>query len=46
MIDKDRHSLASEVYRLSDFDEVTYENHNWRNIYREGRIGAIPKVIY
>ncbi|WP_058306705.1 AAA family ATPase [Gracilibacillus massiliensis] len=46
LIDKDRHSLASEVYRLSDFDEVTYENHNWRNIYREGRIGAIPKVIY
>ncbi|MFD1065991.1 AAA family ATPase [Oceanobacillus locisalsi] len=44
-IDKNQQTLASEFYRFSEFQEISYKNHNWRNLYNEGRFGAIPKVM-
>lgn len=44
-VEKDRKTLKSEVYSLADFPEITTNNHNWENMYLEGRMGAIPKVI-
>lgn len=45
-IQKDNQLLQSELYSLAEFQDVSYQNHNWRNMYNEGRLGAIPKVIY
>lgn len=44
-VEKDRETLASELYSLADFADMTTNNHNWENMYMEGRLGAIPKVI-
>lgn len=45
-IEKNRHTQSSELYQLSDFNDVTYNNHNWGNLYLEGRLGAVPEVFY
>lgn len=44
-VEKDQASLKSELYSLADFPEISTNNHNWENMYLEGRLGAIPKVI-
>lgn len=44
-VEKDRKTQSSFLYRLADFKEVTYNNHNWKSIYLQGRLGAVPKVI-
>ncbi|MGR5963359.1 AAA family ATPase [Bacillus paranthracis] len=44
-VEKDRTTQESLLYRLSDFKEITYNNHNWKNLYLQGRLGAVPKVI-
>jgi|GEM_PF-3482933 len=44
-VEKDRVQQESELYRLSEFKDVSYNNHNWKNLYIQGRLGAVPKVI-
>ncbi len=44
-IEKDFTSEISELYSLDDFD-ITYNNHNWTNLYLDGRFGAVPEVIF
>ncbi|MBC1501075.1 ATP-binding protein [Listeria weihenstephanensis] len=44
-IQKDRETQASEVFSLSEFHEITYDNHNWTNLYLDGRFGAVPEVF-
>ncbi|WP_430535083.1 ATP-binding protein [Listeria rocourtiae] len=44
-IQKDRETQASEVFSLSEFKEITYENHNWITLYLDGRFGAVPEVF-
>lgn len=44
-VEKERDTQESIIYPLSDFKEITYNNHNWANMYLEGRLGAIPEVI-
>lgn len=44
-VEKDRNDQQSFLYRLSDFKEISYNNHNWKNLYLQGRLGAVPKVI-
>ncbi|WP_339179783.1 ATP-binding protein [Oceanobacillus sp. FSL W7-1293] len=44
-VDKSSQTLASELYRFSEFQDISYKNHNWRNLYNEGRFGAFPKVM-
>lgn len=44
-VDKSQQTFASELYRFSEFQDITYKNHNWRNLYNEGRFGAVPKVM-
>ncbi|APX71921.1 ATP-binding protein [Companilactobacillus allii] len=40
-IDKTRKTQDSELYGLDEFKEVSYSNHNWKNLYMDGRFGAI-----
>lgn len=44
-VEKKRSTQATSLYRLSDFKDITYNNHNWKNLYIQGRLGAVPKVI-
>lgn len=44
-VEKDHQSQQSIVYSLKDFDNITYNNHSWLNIYMSGRIGAVPEVF-
>ena len=43
-IEKDRESQSSDIYKLSEYSDVTYHKHNWAKMYLEGRFGAIPEV--
>ena len=43
-IEKDRESQSSDIYKLSEYSDVTYQKHNWAKMYLEGRFGAIPEV--
>lgn len=44
-VEKDRRTQESKIYSLKDFPNVSYNNHNWLNLYLEGRIGAVPEVF-
>lgn len=44
-VDKNQQTFVSKLYRFSEFQDITYKNHNWRNLYNEGRFGAVPKVM-
>lgn len=44
-VQKNRDTQASEVYQLSEFKDITYNNHSWTNAYLDGRFGAIPEVF-
>ncbi|MBC1936698.1 ATP-binding protein [Listeria grandensis] len=44
-VQKDRDTQASDVFSLADFKEITYNNHNWMNLYLDGRFGAVPEVF-
>lgn len=44
-VDKSRKTQSSELYGLDDFKEISYLNHNWKNLYMDGRFGAIPEVF-
>lgn len=44
-VEKNRHTLDSELYSLAEFPDISSNNHNWGNMYLEGRLGAIPKVM-
>lgn len=44
-VEKNRATQESENFNLSDFKEITYNNHNWMNMYLNGRFGAVPEVI-
>jgi uncharacterized protein len=44
-IEKDRINQNSSIFSLKDFNNISYNNHNWANLYLEGRIGAVPEVF-
>ncbi|MGE7092620.1 AAA family ATPase [Lysinibacillus sp. NPDC048646] len=44
-VEKDRDSQSSYIFSLKDFGNVSYNNHNWVNLYLSGRIGAVPEVF-
>lgn len=45
LIEKERSSQSSFITYLNDFKDVSYNNHNWTNLYLEGRFGGIPEVF-
>lgn len=45
-VEKSRKKQESKMHSLSDFEGITYNNHNWINLYLEGRFGAIPEVFF
>ncbi|KAF0385589.1 AAA family ATPase [Pediococcus acidilactici] len=45
-VEKSRKKQESNMYSLSDFKGITYNNHSWINLYLEGRFGAIPEVFF
>lgn len=45
LLEKDRDKEFTKSYQLSDFN-VSYNNHNWINLYCNGRFGAVPEVLY
>ncbi|PTQ85928.1 putative AbiEii toxin of type IV toxin-antitoxin system [Trichococcus patagoniensis] len=45
LIEKDRSSQSSFITYLNDFKDISYNNHNWTNLYLEGRFGGLPEVF-
>jgi hypothetical protein len=45
-VEKDRVKQNSQIFSLKDFNGISYNNHNWSNLYLSGRIGAVPEVFY
>ncbi|WP_157821477.1 AAA family ATPase [Macrococcoides caseolyticum] len=44
-VEKRRDFESTNIYSLSDFN-VSYNNHNWFNLYTDGRFGSVPEVLY
>lgn len=44
-VEKDREKQNSYIFSLKDFDNITYNNHSWINLYLSGRFGGIPEVF-
>lgn len=44
--EKNRRKESTKIKYLSDFEDITYNNHNWVNLYYDGRFGATPEVIF
>ena len=45
LIEKERSNQSSFITYLNDFKDISYNNHNWTNLYLEGRFGGIPEVF-
>ncbi|MFD1887236.1 AAA family ATPase [Paenibacillus wenxiniae] len=45
-VDKDREAESTLVFSLKEFKEITYNNHNWSQLYIKGKLGAVPEVIF
>lgn len=44
-VDKQRNTEDTLIRTLSEYENVTYNNHNWMNLYLDGRFGSIPEVL-
>jgi AAA15 family ATPase/GTPase len=44
-VEKERSNQNSHIFSLKDFNTISYNNHNWANLYLSGRIGAVPEVF-
>ncbi len=44
-VEKDREKQSSYIYSLKDFENISYNNHSWINLYLSGRFGGIPEVF-
>lgn len=44
-VEKERETEQTNLFNLSDFD-VSYNNHNWINLYYNGRFGGVPEVTF
>ncbi|RDU37289.1 hypothetical protein DRW41_05400 [Neobacillus piezotolerans] len=44
-VEKNRANQSSEIFSLKDFNNISYNNHNWVNLYLTGRLGAVPEVF-
>lgn len=44
-VDKDRFNQNSQIFSLKEFNNVSYNNHNWLHLYLDGRLGAVPEVF-
>ncbi|WP_322906273.1 ATP-binding protein [Paenibacillus campi] len=45
-VDKDRETESTIVFSLKEFEGITYNNHNWSQLYMKGKFGAVPEVIF
>ncbi|WP_083319021.1 MULTISPECIES: AAA family ATPase [Staphylococcus] len=45
-LEKDREKESTVLKHLSEYKDVTYNNHNWLNLYYQGRLGAVPEVVF
>jgi len=44
-VEKERFTEMSKIDSLKNFENVTYNNHNWSSLYLDGRLGAVPEVF-
>lgn len=42
-VDKDYKTQISDIYKLSDYPDVSY-NDDWERLYREHRLGGVPNI--
>lgn len=45
IVEKNREKQSTFMYGLNEFTELSYKNHNWKNLYLDDRFGGIPEVF-
>lgn len=44
-VEKNREKQSSYIFSLKEFGNISYNNHNWTDLYLSNRFGGVPEVF-